>query len=366
MWYNFLKAMATRREFLKSLFFGAGGLTLRPQRNRFIPKVFRASSLGPREGLPNPFLSREGKPILVCIKGFDVRTMLSKGLQALGGLDKLVTSRQDVMIKPNLVLRESVFGSPQYPTMSSPDTIRELIYLLKDVAGRVSVGDQGGEDQSLIYEELDLGNVVAGLGADLINFEAPSSGIYYVRNSTWSPTMPDFKVFSPVYNAPILVNLCNLKRHSSAFMTGAIKNNFGALQGRSFSGTRGFLHRNPNYSPAFIEELAEVAALINPELTIVDARHIMIGNGPLLSAPGAEIKEGVNRMVLSGDMVAADAYCAERILKIHDASFLPSSISPTLDKAGQLGLGTADLSQVEILEIDEFWEPLVKKGAVRR
>ncbi len=322
--------MTTRREFLKSIFFGAGSLTLTPQRKHFKPRVFRASSLGPREGLPNPFLSREGKPILVCIEGYDVRTMLRKGLQALGGLDQLVTSRQDVMIKPNLVLRESASGSPQYPTMSSPDTIRELIYLLKDVAERVSVGDQGGEDQTLIYEELDLGNAVVGSGADLINFETPPSVFYNVRQSTWSPAVPDFKVFSPVYDAPILVNLCNLKRHGSAFMTCAIKNNFGALQGRSVSGTRGYVHRNPDYSTAFIEELADIAALINPELTIVDA------------------------------------YCAERILGIHDSSFLPAAILPTLEKAGQLGLGTADLSQVKILEIDESWEPLVKKSVVRR
>ncbi|MFC2168110.1 DUF362 domain-containing protein [Acidobacteriota bacterium] len=358
--------MTTRREFLKSLVFGAGGLTQRPQRIRFNRKVFRNSSFEPRKGLSNLFLSRDGKPILVCIEGSDVRTMLSKGLQALGGLDKLVTSQQDVMIKPNLVLRESASGYPQYPTMSSPDTIRELIYLLKDVAGRVSVGDQGGEEQTLIYEKLDLGNVVVGLGADLINFEAPDSSTYNVRRGTWSPDIPDFKVFSSVYEAQILINLCNLKRHSSAFMTSAIKNNFGALQGRSFSGTRGFVHRNPNYSKAFIEELADIAALINPELTIVDARHIMIGNGPLLSAPGARIREGVNRIVISGDMVAADAYCAERILGIHDSSFNFSSIQPTLDRAQQLELGTADLNQVEILEIDEFWEPLVKKSVIRR
>jgi uncharacterized protein (DUF362 family) len=360
------KSMTTRREFLKSLVFGAGSLTLKPQLKHFDPKALHAASLGPRKGKPNPFLSGTGKPILVCIEGYDVRTMLSKGIQALGGLDKLFTSGEDVLIKPNLVLRESSSGSPQYPTMSSPETICELIYLLKTVAGRVSVGDQGGEDQALIYEELDLGNTVVGSGADLINFETPSSGVYNVRRRTWSQDVPDFNVFAPVYDASILVNLCNLKRHGSAFMTGAIKNNFGALQGRPDSGTRGYVHRNPDYSTAFIEELAEIASLISPELTIVDARHVMIGNGPTLSAPGAQIKEGINRMVLSGDMVAVDAYCAERILGIHDSSFFPETISPTLERARQLSLGTADLSQVEILEIDEFWEPLVKKSVIRR
>ena len=358
--------MTTRREFLKSLVFGAGSFALGPQRKHYTPKVFRAATLGPRIGLPNPFLSREGKPILVCIEGYDIRTMLSKGLQALGGLDRLVTSSQDVLIKPNLVLRESASGSPQYPTMSSPETISELIYLLKDLAGTVSVGDQGGEDQNLIYEKLDLANAVVGLGADLINFETPSSGVYSVRKSSWNPAVPDFKVFSPVYETPILINLCNLKRHGSAFMTCAIKNNFGALQGRAVSGTRGYVHRNPNFSTPFIEELADIASLINPELTIVDARHILIGNGPTLGAPDAQIKTGINKLVLSGDLVAADAYCADRILGIHDSSFQPASIYPTLERARQLGLGTADLSQVEILEIDELWTPLVKKSVIRR
>jgi uncharacterized protein (DUF362 family) len=105
---------------------------------------------------------------------------------------------------------------------------------------------------------------------------------------------------------------------------------------------------------------------MRPELTIVDARHIMIGNGPILSVPGAQIKTGVNRMVMGGDMVALDSYCAQHILAVHDPEFDPESIRMTLTHAEQLGLGTSDLSRADILEIDETWEPSSKKGIHRR
>jgi len=71
--------------------------------------------------------------------------MLRKGLAAMGGLEPLIPGRQGVLIKPNLVLREPA-GIPDYPTMSSPDTIRELTHLVRSVSDDVLVGDQGEED----------------------------------------------------------------------------------------------------------------------------------------------------------------------------------------------------------------------------
>jgi len=358
--------MTTRRSFLKSLAFGTGGLTLRLPASLLRRLSSGAAQHGPRVSRPNPFVDDTGRPRLVCIQGHDLPTLLRKGLQALGGLGRLVDSGDTVLIKPNLVLRESDPQTPLYPTMSDPGCIAELIYLLREHTTQVQVGDQGGEDQELIYQALDLANAVNGAGAELLNFEQMASPHHHARLPEWDESIPDFEIYRAVYEAPVVVSLCNLKRHSSAFMTCAIKNNFGAMEGRWNAGTRGWLHRNPNLSEAFVEELPYVAALIKPELTIVDARHIMIGNGPLLTAPGAEIKTGINRMILCGDVVALDAYCAQRILRPLDSGFDPETIRPTLDNAERLGLGTSDLSEVEILEIDESWEPQPKKGGPRR
>jgi uncharacterized protein (DUF362 family) len=358
--------MTTRRSFLKSLAFGTGGLTLRLPAPLLRRLSSGAAQHGPRVSRPNPFVDYGGKPRLVCIQGHELPTLLRKGLQALGGLGRLVDSGDTVLIKPNLVLRESDPQAPQYPTMSDPACITELIYLLREHTTQIQVGDQGGEDQELIYEALDLANAVNGAGAELLNFEQMPDPHHHARLPEWDASVPDFEVYRAVYEAPVVVSLCNLKRHSSAYMTCAIKNNFGAMEGRWNAGTRGWLHRNPNLSDAFVEELPYVAALIKPELTIVDARHIMIGDGPILGYPDAKIKTGIDRMILSGDMVALDAYCAQRILQPHDPGFDPETIRPILDSAEDLGLGTSDLSKVEILEIDETWEPQPKKGGHRR
>jgi len=358
--------MTTRRKLLKSLALGTGGWIFTTP-SRILERLARpAAFLGPRSGRANPFLNNQGRARLVCIEGSDVPTMLRKGLQALGGLERLVKDGDRVFLKPNLVLRESDPGAPLFPTMSSPDCIRELIWLLRNHTNQIQVGDQGGEAQGLIYESLGLPNVVNGAGAELVYLEEMPDAFLSIRHPSWAPQVPDFQVFRALYEAPVLISLCNLKRHSSAHMTGAIKNNFGAMQGRWNLGTRGWLHRNPNLSEAFLAELPYVAALMRPELTIVDARHIMIGNGPLLSSPGAQIRTGINRMVMAGDPVALDSYCAQRILAKHDPEFEPESIRLTLSNAEQLGLGTSQLSRVEILEIDETWEPSPKKGTYRR
>jgi uncharacterized protein YecE (DUF72 family) len=56
---------------------------------------------------------------------------------------------------------------------------------------------------------------------------------------------------------------------------------------------------------------------------------------------------GVNRLILCGDVVATDAYCA-RLLAEHDGTFSPEMIAGQLKHAAALGLGTADLDAVRL------------------
>jgi hypothetical protein len=171
--------------------------------------------------------------------------------------------------------------------------------------------------------------------------------------------MPDFEVWSDIYDAPVLLNLCSLKRHYAAYMTCAIKHHVGAVSGPGRIDTRDYLHDFPDTSYEFLTTISEIAGLVNPELTIVDAREIMAINGPLRSY-GGEIRT-CGRVIICGDMVAADAYCAQ-LLAVFDETFDASWMSATLERAEQLGLGTADLSQVEVINleqtaVDEFDEP---------
>ena len=96
--------------------------------------------------------------------------------------------------------------------------------------------------------------------------------------------------------------------------------------------------------------MAEIARLVNPELTIVDARSIVIGNGPTLSTRGATVRDRVDRLIISGDMVAGDVYCAAMMAE-YDETFSTDMVAPTIAAAAAHGLGELDAARVEVIEV---------------
>jgi uncharacterized protein (DUF362 family) len=292
-------------------------------------------ALAPRLRKTNPFVTIEGKPILISVQGMDFTQMLAAGLSALGGLGLLIDGNQDVLINPNCN------HADPYPGICSIDSIVDIVTAVKQVTtGTVSVGDEGYESTGGVYGFLGLESAVSNAGGVPVNFNQT----YPVRRDYWNPSKPSFRVFSDVYDTPVLISTCVLKRHLNASLTCAIKNNVGTISGSNMTSTRNYIHN----SSEFMLELAEIAGLVNPDLVIVDARSILTVAGPMLSN-GGTVKD-VGKVIICGDIVAADAYCAG-IMAAHDVTFSPSSIDRTLERAVQLGLGTSDLSQVEILEI---------------
>jgi uncharacterized protein (DUF362 family) len=326
-----------RRQFMKSL--GMGALTLLG--GNFFPRILKATptTYPPRKRVPNPFVSSEGKPLLVVVKGDDFSTMSKTGLEKIGGFKKLINNNQDVLIKPNL---NSV---DVYPAICSADSIATLAKeVVGTTTGKVKVGDVSFHTTSSVYQHLNLADALANTGTELIYF----SSTYNVRRSSWSGAKPDYRVYADVYDAPIIISLANIKRHFLARMSTALKNNVGCIAGSGASQSRGYFH-GLSGTP-FLKEVAEIAGLINPELTIVDARSMLIGNGPFSNSPGAKIQEGTNFLIISGDMNAIDHYCA-MLLQGFDSLFSTSQIAATLEHAHSLGLGVKDLNEVEIIEV---------------
>jgi len=293
---------------------------------------------GPRIGLSNPYVASNGKPILICVSGTDIKEMFGTGLEAIGGLGKLIFNNSDVLIKPNLNSQDV------YPAISSVEGIVGLIEAVKGVTdGNVSVGDQSYDPTNMVYRHINLESAVSSAGASLLNF----SSTYPVRRDTWDSNKPDFSVYSAVYDSPVIISFCCIKRHFLAKMSCALKNNVGNITGSGTTGSRAYLHDLSGKQ--FLQEVAEIAGLINPELTIVDARSMLTVSGPF--SEWGVIKTGINKLIICGDMVATDAYCA-KLLAENDDSFNISSFSETLTRAESLGLGTSDLEQVEIIEVE--------------
>jgi uncharacterized protein (DUF362 family) len=299
------------------------------------PSPEEETALAPRTRASNVFVNSAGKPLLVCVTGTDFAAMLAAGLAKLGGLSKLISDRQDVLIKPNCNAAEP------YPGASDVNSIVSIIQDVKKVTtGMVTVADQGYEAAATVYPFTEMDPKVKQAGAELLE----PKQTYSVRRNGWSLNILDFKVYKEIYDAPIIINACNLKRHHTADFTCALKNNVGTVAGPALASTRYWLHREAN---DFATGVAEMAGVINPELNIVDARTVLTVSGPSYHSG---VLVAANKIVLSGDIVATDAYCA-KLLADHDPQFEGGVGEEIIRHAKSIGMGTSDLSEVEIHEI---------------
>ena len=329
----------SRRNFLKGLSGAAAaalvGASCESSKSSSAPETppTASSALPPRSRLANAFVNGRGQPILVCVTGTDFATMLAAGISRLGGLNRLIGANQDVLIKPNCNAPEP------FPGISDANSVAAIVREVKKVtAGTVSAGDQGYYPFS--YDYAGMGPAVEQAGGKILILSDTTD----VRRNTWASNVPDFKVYSEVYDAPVIINTCVLKRHHTAIFSCSLKNCVGTVAGPGAVLTRRFLHYE---APDFMSVVADIAGVVNPDLNIVDARSVLTKGGP-------SYQDGVvvdaHKLILCGDSVATDVYCAG-ILEDLDDSFTAASAMFTVQSAVVLGLGTSDLSQVEIVEI---------------
>jgi uncharacterized protein (DUF362 family) len=294
------------------------------------------TTISPRIRTTNPYVTSAGKPILVCVTGTDFSEMLKAGLSQLGGLSKLIGANEDVLIKPNCNAAEP------YPGMSDVNSLVATVKEVQNVtSGTVTVADQGYEPAPGVYSYSNMDPLITEAGAELLVMDQT----YLVKRSGWNLNTQDFKVYSTIYDAPIIINHCALKRHHTADHSCALKNNVGTVLGPGLISTRSYLHREAS---DFKETLAEIAFAVNPELNIVDARTVLTVAGPSYYS-GVPVQ--ANKIVLCGDIVATDMYCQHILADLDPDCVLESPGTGVTGYAEALGLGTADLSQVEIIEI---------------
>lgn len=334
-----------RREFLKTLGMGAMFLS-----GWSLEKLVEAGDtpLSARKDRPNPFVDN-GLPILVVVEGRDPRKMLEAGLDALGGLKRLVKGKEDVVLKPNFISNQ-----PPPVTTDVDFTLSIADFFREAGSGDISLCESSGfsnfgKDYAKVFEfnesfqkgKASRVKIVATDGAARGNYEP-------VQRKGWEAN-PTVLLDRHLLKSSIVVNVPVLKKHDTARMSCALKNQFGAI----YVPQRHDVHKKIDQADAgmniFLKAVAEFADAVRPELTVVDARSLLIKGGPLLGGKG-EIKRGIDRIILSGDMVAVDTYCA-RLLEEHDPTFSPEMIQVTLNHAQTLGLGTRDLGKVKLVEL---------------
>ncbi len=336
-----------------------------------VPSVDEAEVPLPRRGSENRVIGASGKPLLVIVEGSDIDAMVDAGIEAIGGLRRIIGDHQEVLLKPNTNQRDP------FPSITSPEHIRAVARHCR-AAGvqRVIIHEDhkpeaGRPDTDLYYRPAELADADiqlsrAGVSEDYVLVEHvpwhPEVGVSEIPADAASPWLkgllergyqgtsgPRLRVARQVQEAAVVISLPVLKRHFAGQITSALKNHFGSVYGAHRWLAHAILQIDRVY---FDRKLAEFASAVRPELTITDVRSLQAVFGPMVREE-TRIVRGVNRLIVSGDMVAADVV-AMSIMKRYDDTFTGSHeaiVKRQHEHAEELDVGWADLSRFEVIEL---------------
>jgi uncharacterized protein (DUF362 family) len=274
---------------------------------------------------------------LLVVEGKDVARMLAAGFEALPELEAAVRGRR-IIIKPNAT------GYQPFPVTTDPDLIRLVISELRQRGARdITICDApsyAGFAASRVFSKLGYFELEKRERVRVVCCD-PVRGSDHVRVSRPEWRRNRFLLTNRfVQDSDLIINLAIPKRHHAADLSCALKNNFGCTAD-TFR-TLAHLHEQDNF---FTESLVEFADAARPDLTIVDARKMLTKSGPGFTPGKSEIKNGT-WLLLSGDMVAVDRFCA-RLMETADSTFTTDrSVSAQLAYARALGLGDPDRVRV--------------------
>ncbi|MEM3378031.1 MAG: DUF362 domain-containing protein [Candidatus Bathyarchaeia archaeon] len=202
--------------------------------------------------------------------------------------DAQLSGKKRIFIKPNLSHPAYVPGVVTNPTLAY-----ELVSLLRNQAKEVIVGESDGFNYScrMAFKKTGMEAAVEKAGGKVINLSEDK----IVKVKLGGNRLKALFLPKTVLDADAIVDLALMKTHEWAMYSGAIKNLFGCVP----SNKRIYLH------PYINEVFYQLYRILHPQLTIMDARVAIEGNGPTKGTP---VKMGLmltSNCALAIDLVAA-------------------------------------------------------------
>jgi uncharacterized protein (DUF362 family) len=217
--------------------------------------------------------------------------------------DAGVRGKRRIFVKPNLSHPEYVPG-----VVTSPALTYELVSLLRDEAEEVVVGESNGFNYSCrsAFGKTGMETAVKKAGGTVINLSEDK--IVKVKFQNNSSPLKELFLPKTVLEADAIVDLALMKTHEWAMYSGAIKNLFGCVP----SNKRIYLH------PYLSEVFYRLYTLLKPQLTVIDARVAIEGNGPTKGKPFKM------DLMLTGNCALATDVIASKImgLNMEEISYL--------------------------------------------
>ncbi len=228
-----------------------------------------------------------------------IKKMVRSGIRAIGGMEKLVSRGDNVVIKPNIAWDRK----PEYAVNTNPFVVAALVRMCIEAgANRVKVFDHtcaSNPDTSYTNSGIEKAAREAGAAVRFVNKELFKS-----------IKIPDGKVLDSwrFYEelicqdeTDVLINVPIAKQHSASRLSMALKNTLGMV-----GGNRGSLHKDIH------PKIADLNKVVKVDLTILDAFRTLKRHGPT----GGRLEdvdnnfENARRLVFCVDPVAVDSYGA--------------------------------------------------------
>jgi uncharacterized protein (DUF362 family) len=242
-------------------------------------------------------------PVLVIVRGRDIRKMVAASLGKLGGISRFISRGDRVLIKPNAGWDRQ----PEQAANTNPDLVGAVVGLCRDAgASSVWVTDVSINDPYRCFARSGIEEAVVRSGGT-VRYTAGSD---FVLTDLQGQVLKVWPVSRFYHEVDKVINIPVVKNHSLSRCTIAMKNWYGVLGGR-----RNRLHQDINTS------IADLAAAIRPTFTVIDATRVLVRNGPT----GGNISDvSIENTIIAGlDEVALDAYSLNFLgLKTEDVPFL--------------------------------------------
>jgi len=293
--------------------------------------LLKSAAAGLALGLPGKPTPAHSTPDhdLVVVSG-DPAAATRKALEALGGIGRFVNKGQRVVLKPNM----SFATPPERGSTTHPLVVATVAQACMDAgAERVVVLDYPLYKTELCLRRSGIPDACKSIrGVYVLGLDERK--FFREVKVPQGKVLDRVEVMKEVLDSHVLINLPQAKSHSTTGVSLGIKGLMGLIWDRwSF-------HARYNINQA----LADLATVIKPQLTLLDATRALVSGGP--GGPGDVVKP--NLIIAGVDPLAVDSY-GVTVVPWYGQEFKGRQVEHLL-VAHQRGVGRIDLEQLRILK----------------
>lgn len=262
----------------------------------------------------------------------DIKFDIKKAVDLIGGFSQFVKKGEIVLLKPNYNTADP------YPASTSLDFLRVICELLWECEVKMIII---GESSTLylntrkVLEKCGVFELEKELDVRVLIFEEARG--FFKDDRQWvRKEVLNGKYLKSVSLPAVLdwvdkvILLPNLKTHRRARYTGALKLSVGFMKPRE---------RIRLHALHLEEKISELNTLINPVLSIMDARKVFVTDGPDVGKI-----ENPNLILASNNRVAIDIEGVKILQSYKEKNYLniPVLELPTIKNAIELGIGNSE------------------------